>query len=287
MTIDLGRVTPIYRGNYSASATYELNDIVLYTDGNLYWHTLDVPTTGVPPTQSSTWQVAFSGADQKEALDQLVAQATAAKNAAVAAETGAVSAKTAAETANTQAQTAKTQSETAKTGAEAAQTAAEAAQTAAATSASAAAASAEQIADSAARIDYVALREEEDRQILFGSIVEAAEDSYPELRSAPIHNAITIGQSVYPRMDRTRMAIDAIKGRTVAFNQLIDPANMPASLGLTLGNDGYWTGAVITVDQYSYKNLINTNDIPLDHVIYVVAEKGSTAAANFNIQRIP
>ena len=68
--------------------------------------------------------------------------------------------------------------------------------------------------------EYILLREEEDRQILFGSVVEAAEDSYPELRSSPIHNAITIGGSVYPRMDRTRMAIDRILGRTVAFNQL-------------------------------------------------------------------
>ena len=73
--------------------------------------------------------------------------------------------------------------------------------------------------------DYILLREEEDRQILFGSIVEAAEDEYPELRSSPIHNAITIGGSVYPRMDRARMAIDKLLGRTVAFNQLCENGN--------------------------------------------------------------
>ena len=82
--------------------------------------------------------------------------------------------------------------------------------------------------------EYILLREEEDRQILFGSIVEAAEDEYSELRSAPIHNAITIGGSVYPRMDRTRMAIDAIKGRTVAFNQLVDDTK--ASTGVTFNS---------------------------------------------------
>lgn len=61
MGIDLGRVTPLYRGTYNANTPYELNDIVLHTDGNLYWHTSSTATTGVIPTNTNTWKLAFSG----------------------------------------------------------------------------------------------------------------------------------------------------------------------------------------------------------------------------------
>ena len=37
-TNDIGRVTPIWRGFYSAATTYELNDIVIDTAGSVWWH---------------------------------------------------------------------------------------------------------------------------------------------------------------------------------------------------------------------------------------------------------
>lgn len=58
-TIDLGRVTPIFHGNYDNSATYELNDIVLY-NGALYWHVSDTPTTGILPTDATAWTLAMA-----------------------------------------------------------------------------------------------------------------------------------------------------------------------------------------------------------------------------------
>lgn len=58
-TIDLGRVTPIFHGDYDNTATYELNDIVLY-DGALYWHVSDTPTTGTDPTDATVWTLAMA-----------------------------------------------------------------------------------------------------------------------------------------------------------------------------------------------------------------------------------
>lgn len=130
--------------------------------------------------------------------------------------------------------------------------------------------------------DYILLREEEDRQILMGSIVEAAEDSYPELRSAPIHNAITIGQSVYPRMDRTRMAIDAIRGRTVAFNQLCDDSSVPAS---STSGDVTFTFAnhVLTINGTASSNAFGTNvsvSLIKDHIYYKSGVGGNEYATS-------
>ena len=77
MNIDLGRVTPIYRGAYNAAVRYELNDIVLHTDGNLYWHVSPVATTGVAPTDTSAWMLAFSGDDVEAAIEQIKEDAEA------------------------------------------------------------------------------------------------------------------------------------------------------------------------------------------------------------------
>ncbi len=77
MNIDLGRVTPIYRGAYSAAESYELNDIVLHTDGALYWHTSETPTTGVAPTVTATWTLAFSGSDVEAAIEAIKEDAEA------------------------------------------------------------------------------------------------------------------------------------------------------------------------------------------------------------------
>jgi len=54
MNIDLGRVIPLYRGDYGNSTEYEQNDIVRF-NGGLYWHTSATKTTAVSPENSSVW----------------------------------------------------------------------------------------------------------------------------------------------------------------------------------------------------------------------------------------
>lgn len=312
MNIDLGRVTPIYRGAYDAAESYELNDIVLHTDGALYWHTSETPTTGVAPTVTATWTLAFSGADVEAAIEAIKEDAEAIafgtrgglpvgssdpyyhNNAAwyasqaSASATDANAAKVAAHGAQGAAETARDKSAQWATGgssgtpgatnnskyyseqaagsaAAAAGSAQDAEAWAAGTKAGvpvtgddpqyennakywsdeAAASAATFVTDPTLSVSgkaadaaavgafnqYISLREEEDRQMLLGSVVQAVEDTYDELRSAPIHNSVTIGQSVYPRMDNTRLGLTAIKGRTVAMNQLVPSASSSKSIG--------------------------------------------------------
>jgi hypothetical protein len=108
-TFDLGRVTPIYKGDYSASAPYELNDVVLY-NGNLYWHVQSTPTVGILPTDTTVWKAAFDGngiraeirgyADNAQnsadsALESKSAAAQSASQASASASQAALSVQTA------------------------------------------------------------------------------------------------------------------------------------------------------------------------------------------------
>ena len=159
--------------------------------------------------------------DAQDAAETAQAIAETAASSAAGSALAAAGSASAAATAQAAAESAQTAAETAQGKAEDAQAAAEAAQTAAEASAASIEQSAEQIDANTARIGYLALREEEDRQILFGSVVEAVEDTYAELASAPIHNSVTIGQSVYPRLDNTRLGLDRIKGRTVVDGDVL------------------------------------------------------------------
>ena len=143
-TFDLGRVTPIYKGDYSASTSYELNDVVLYS-GNLYWHIQATATVGILPTDTTVWKLAFADegvraeirgyadnaqASADSALASKSAAATSASNASASASQAALSAQSAqsAETgATASAQTASTKASEA---AVSAQSAASSAQTA-------------------------------------------------------------------------------------------------------------------------------------------------------------
>ena len=108
-TFDLGRVTPLYKGDYSASASYELNDVVLY-NGNLYWHIQATATVGILPTDTTVWKLAFSDdgvraeirgyadnaqASADSALASKSAAATSASNASASASQAALSAQSA------------------------------------------------------------------------------------------------------------------------------------------------------------------------------------------------
>ena len=118
-TIDLGRVTPIYRGEYVAATTYELNDIVLY-NGDLYWHVGKTPTTGTAPTDTAVWNLAFSGSAVKTAIEGYASAASdSAASAAGSADTAGSSASAAAESAGA-ASEAQVKAETAQEAAEAA-----------------------------------------------------------------------------------------------------------------------------------------------------------------------
>lgn len=64
-TVNLGRVRPVYKGAYSATATYVALDRMTYTDGNLYEAVTNVPTGTAPSagTSDSYWTLIGSLAD--------------------------------------------------------------------------------------------------------------------------------------------------------------------------------------------------------------------------------
>lgn len=158
MQIDLGRVTPIYRRAYDAGSKYELNDIVLYTDGNLYWHVSADPTVGVAPTDATVWSIAFYGADLRQEIAGNVSAAAEAKAAAERAEQGANTAKTGAETAAGNAHSSASVAEQAAQSAALSESNAAGYKTAAAGSAQAAQDSASAAAASAEKAEAAALR---------------------------------------------------------------------------------------------------------------------------------
>lgn len=143
-TFDLGRVTPLYKGDYSASASYELNDVVLY-NGNLYWHVQATATVGILPTDTTVWKLAFADegvraeirgyadnaqASADSALASKSAAATSASNASASASQAALSAQTASTKASEASTSAQTASTKASEAAVSAQSAASSAQTA-------------------------------------------------------------------------------------------------------------------------------------------------------------
>ena len=97
-TVDLGRVTPLHRGTYSAATTYELNDVVGY-NGGTYWHKKEAPTTGVAPTNTSTWARIVDSIDAETYIGRAETAASSAEADATAAQTAAGSAASSAASA--------------------------------------------------------------------------------------------------------------------------------------------------------------------------------------------
>lgn len=54
-TLNLGRVRPVWKGDWSSTATYLAFDFVRYTDGNVYLAVQDVPANYIPSSQTSYW----------------------------------------------------------------------------------------------------------------------------------------------------------------------------------------------------------------------------------------
>lgn len=140
-TFDLGRVTPLYKGDYSASTSYELNDVVLY-NGNLYWHVQATATVGILPTDTTVWKLAFADegvrAEIRGYADDAQASKTAAATSASQASASASNASASASQAASSAQTASTKASEASTSAQTASTKASEASTSAQSAASSA-----------------------------------------------------------------------------------------------------------------------------------------------------
>lgn len=54
-TLNLGRVRPVWKGDWTETATYLAFDFVRYTDGNVYLALQDVPANYIPSSQSDYW----------------------------------------------------------------------------------------------------------------------------------------------------------------------------------------------------------------------------------------
>ena len=167
ITQELGEWT----GNWAASTTYDVRDLVKDTsNSNVYICLTAHTSSGSQPISSNAdvakWALLIDAAAAATSATAAATSATAAATSATAAassataaassataaatsKTGADTAKTAAETAETNAETAETNAETAETNAEASEAAALVSKNAAATSATAAATSATSAASSA------------------------------------------------------------------------------------------------------------------------------------------
>jgi len=130
--VNITQAVGVYRGDWAASTSYAVRDIVKDTsNNNIYIANTAHTSSGSTPLSSNAdiakWDLLVDAASATASAAAAAASETAAETAQTAAE----AAQTAAETAQTAAETAETNAETAETNAQTAQTAAEAAQTAA------------------------------------------------------------------------------------------------------------------------------------------------------------
>jgi len=130
-----------YRGNWAASTSYAVRDLVKDTStNNIFFCNTAHTSSGSQPlttnTNSANWDLIVDAASATTAQNNAASSATASANSATASANSATAAATSESNASTSASTATTkasQADTAKTAAETAKTAAETAQTAAET----------------------------------------------------------------------------------------------------------------------------------------------------------
>ena len=130
-----------YRGNWAASTSYAVRDLVKDTStNNIFFCNTAHTSSGSQPlttnTNSANWDLIVDAATATTSATNAASSATASANSATAAANSATAAATSESNASTSASTATTkasQADTAKTAAETAKTAAETAQTAAET----------------------------------------------------------------------------------------------------------------------------------------------------------
>ena len=70
--IDLGKLRFVFKGAYSGSTTYELNDVVRY-GGNLYVYKYTLETSANLPTNATYWDLMLEGIDFKGAYNNATA----------------------------------------------------------------------------------------------------------------------------------------------------------------------------------------------------------------------
>ena len=70
--LDLGKLRFVYKGAYSGSTTYELNDVVRY-GGNLYVYKYTLETSANLPTNATYWDLMLEGIDFKGAYNNATA----------------------------------------------------------------------------------------------------------------------------------------------------------------------------------------------------------------------
>ena len=85
---DIGRVTPIWRGPYSAATEYELNDIVIDANGSVWWHKGQEKTTGTAPAEGAIWSALIDMRVFGDLIRESITTAQNAVEAAQAAEAG-------------------------------------------------------------------------------------------------------------------------------------------------------------------------------------------------------
>jgi len=153
VTQELGR----YRGDWSASTSYAVRDLVKDTStNNIFFCNAAHTSSGIEPlttnSDSAKWDLIVDAASATTSANAAASSATAAAASATASAnsaTSSASSATDAQTAQTAAETAQTAAETAKTAAETAETNAETSETNAATSATTASTQATNASNSA------------------------------------------------------------------------------------------------------------------------------------------
>ena len=172
-TNDIGRVTPIWRGFYSAATTYELNDIVIDTAGSVWWHKSEEQTTGVIPEAGEIWDAVIDMSVFSALIQAAITTAQTAVQAAQEAESEVAEDVQRAETAAQSAEASAEAASESAAGVGALAQAAEQAKNAAQTAASQAAASASSAGASAASAGSSAQTAEAAKTAAAGSASDA------------------------------------------------------------------------------------------------------------------
>lgn len=203
-TFDLGRVTPLYKGGYSASTSYELNDVVLY-EGNLYWHHKPTATVGVLPTDTTVWGVVFTDEGLRAEIRGYADNAQESADSALSSKTVAAQSASQASASASQAALSAQTAQTAETGA-----------TASAQTASTKASEATASAQSAASTAQIAT----DKATLASQKASEASESAStasEAKTAAITNAqLSVTKADEARSSATQAANSATSAQTSA-----------------------------------------------------------------------
>jgi len=68
---DLGRIIPLFKGDYNPLTPYEINDLVRFPDGNVYWHISGLETTGVDNSNTTIWKLALEALEARFTPDDV------------------------------------------------------------------------------------------------------------------------------------------------------------------------------------------------------------------------